>query len=147
MANLATEMSNNEEGVRMVKMACQQIENLCPQVINAALTLAARSDSAVAQENMEAFRRKWEGEVQNLTDSVDEIVTIHDFLAVSEAHILEDVTQCVGALQVCSNNSLVLISKLVYSGKRMRELGPLCWFDSRTCPTCSRCGHGGYGQL
>ena len=70
------------------------------KVINAALTLAARNDSAVAQENMEAFRRKWENEVQNLTDSVDEIVTIHDFLAVSEAHILEDVTQCVGALQV-----------------------------------------------
>ena len=109
MANLATEMSNNEEGVRMVKMACQQIENLCPQVINAALTLAARSDSAVAQENMEAFRRKWEGEVQNLTDSVDEIVTIHDFLAVSEAHILEDVTQCVGALQVSPKGVPVLV--------------------------------------
>lgn len=45
------------------------------------------------------FRRKWEGEVQNLTDAVDEIVTIGDFLAVSEAHILEDVTQCVSALQ------------------------------------------------
>ena len=45
------------------------------------------------------FRRKWEGEVQNLTDAVDEIVTIGDFLAVSEAHVLEDVTQCVQALQ------------------------------------------------
>ena len=49
-------MSNNDEGIRMVKMACNQIESLCPQVINAALTLAARTDSAVAQENMEAFR-------------------------------------------------------------------------------------------
>ena len=37
--------------------------------------------------------------MQNLTDAVDEIVTIGDFLAVSEAHILEDVTQCVAALQ------------------------------------------------
>ena len=139
-------MSNNEEGVRMVKMACQQIENLCPQVINAALTLAARSDSAVAQENMEAFRRKWEGEVQNLTDSVDEIVTIHDFLAVSEAHILEDVTQCVGALQVSPQipDRVAIFSIL---GKRMRKFGSLCWFNSRTCPACSRCGHGGHGQL
>jgi catenin alpha len=56
VAQLATQMSNNDEGIRMVKMACQQIESLCPQVINAALTLAARTDSAVAQENMEAFR-------------------------------------------------------------------------------------------
>ena len=37
--------------------------------------------------------------MQNLTDAVDEIVTIGDFLAVSEAHVLEDVTQCVQALQ------------------------------------------------
>ena len=122
MANLATEMSNNEEGVRMVKMACQQIENLCPQAINAALTLAARSDSAVAQENMEAFRRKWEGEVQNLTDSVDEIVTIHDFLAVSEAHILEDVTQCVGALQVCPENGIVTMTKFLFQAKECESL-------------------------
>ena len=49
--------------------------------------------------NQKFFRRKWEGEVQNLTDAVDEIVTIGDFLAVSEAHVLEDVTQCVQALQ------------------------------------------------
>ena len=56
VAQLATQMSNNDEGIRMVKMACNQIESLCPQVINAALTLAARTDSAVAQENMEAFR-------------------------------------------------------------------------------------------
>lgn len=56
VAQLATQMSNNDEGIKMVKIACNQIESLCPQVINAALTLAARTDSAVAQENMEAFR-------------------------------------------------------------------------------------------
>ena len=43
----------------MVKMACGQIENLCPQVINAALTLAARSDSAVAQRTWALDA--WEG--------------------------------------------------------------------------------------
>lgn len=34
-----------------------------------------------------------------LTEAVDDITTIEDFLAVSEAHILEDVTSCVMALQ------------------------------------------------
>jgi len=38
-------------------------------------------------------------QVQTLTDAVDEITTIENFLAVSEAHILEDVTSCVVALQ------------------------------------------------
>ena len=38
-------------------------------------------------------------QVQTLTDAVDEITTVESFLAVSEAHILEDVTSCVVALQ------------------------------------------------
>ena len=32
VANLACSMSNNEEGVKMVRYAASQIENLCPQV-------------------------------------------------------------------------------------------------------------------
>ena len=32
VANLACSMSNNEEGVKMVRMAAAQIESLCPQV-------------------------------------------------------------------------------------------------------------------
>jgi catenin alpha len=33
VANLACSMSNNEDGVKMVRYAASQIENLCPQVI------------------------------------------------------------------------------------------------------------------
>nr|CAB3234268.1 catenin alpha-2 [Phallusia mammillata] len=99
VANLACSMSSNEEGVKMVKMAAKQIEILCPQVINAALTLAARPTSKVAQDNMNVFKESWLNQVQTLTEAVDEITTIENFLAVSEAHILEDVTSCVVALQ------------------------------------------------
>ena len=49
-------MSNNEEGVKMVRMAAAQIESLCPQVINAARVLAARPKSKVALENMDVFK-------------------------------------------------------------------------------------------
>ena len=99
VANLAASMSNNEEGVKMVKAAVKQIKKLCPQVINAALTLAARLTSKVVQDNMEVFKNSWLSQVQTLTDSVDEITSIENFLAVSEAHILEGVTSCVVALQ------------------------------------------------
>lgn len=92
-------MSNNEDGVKMVRYAAAQIENLCPQVINAARVLAARPRSRVAQENMENFRQAWENQVCVLTEAVDDITTIDDFLAVSENHILEDVNKCVLALQ------------------------------------------------
>lgn len=53
------------------------------QVINAARILAARSQSKVAQENMATFKEAWVKQVQLLTEAVDDITTIDDFLAVS----------------------------------------------------------------
>ncbi|XP_077291769.1 catenin alpha isoform X2 [Arctopsyche grandis] len=106
VANLVCSMSNNEDGVKMVRHAASQIENLCPQVINAARVLAARARSRVAQENAEVFARAWELGVRLLTEAVDDITTIDDFLAVSENHILEDVNKCVVALQEGDADSL-----------------------------------------
>ncbi|KAG0693929.1 Catenin alpha [Chionoecetes opilio] len=98
VANLACTMSNNEDGVKMVRYGAAQIEQLCPQVINAATILSARPKSKVTQENMDAFKEAWESQVRILTESVDDITTIDDFLAVSESHILEDVKTCVRAI-------------------------------------------------
>lgn len=106
VANLACSMSSNEDGVKMVRLAAAEIENLCPQVINAARVLASRPRSKVAQENMDVFKDAWEREVRLLTDAVDDITTIDDFLAVSESHILEDVNKCVVALQESDPDSL-----------------------------------------
>lgn len=92
-------MSNNEDGVKMVRYAAAQIENLCPQVINAARVWAARNTD-VAKDNMKVFRQAWENQMRVLTEAVDDITTIDDFLAVSENHILDDVNKCVLALQV-----------------------------------------------
>uniref|UniRef100_A0A8C7MX43 Catenin (cadherin-associated protein), alpha 1 n=1 Tax=Oncorhynchus kisutch TaxID=8019 RepID=A0A8C7MX43_ONCKI len=99
VANLACSISNNEEGVKLVRMAASQLETLCPQVINAALALAAKPNSKVAQDNMDLFKESWEKQVRVLTDAVDDITSIDDFLCVSENHILEDVNKCVIALQ------------------------------------------------
>lgn len=99
VANLACSMSSNEDGVKLVRMAAAEIDALCPQVVNAARVLAARPRSKAAQENMDIFKEAWEKQVRLLTESVDDITTIHDFLAVSENHILEDVNKCVIALQ------------------------------------------------
>lgn len=53
------------------------------QVINAALALAAKPQSKLAQENMDLFKEQWERQVRVLTDAVDDITSIDDFLAVS----------------------------------------------------------------
>ena len=52
-------------------------------MINAARTLAARPHSQVARENMDVFKEAWEKQVKVLTEAVDDITTIDDFLAVS----------------------------------------------------------------
>ncbi len=79
----------------MVRYAAGQVERLAPQVVNAARLLAARPQSKVAQENMEAFRDSWEERVRILTLAVDSVITVDDFLAVSEAHVVEDVKACI----------------------------------------------------
>lgn len=99
VANLACSMSNNEEGVKMVRIAGYQLDSLCPQVINAARVLALRPRSKVALENMEVFKDAWERQVRLLTEAVDDITTVEDFLSVTEGHILEDVNKCIMALQ------------------------------------------------
>ncbi|XP_064076239.1 catenin alpha isoform X1 [Vanessa tameamea] len=106
VAGLVCSMSGNEDGVKMVRHAAAQLAALCPQVANAARVLAARCRSRVAQENASAFARAWELAVRLLTDAVDDVTTIDDFLAVSENHILEDVNKCVVALQEGDPDSL-----------------------------------------
>ena len=68
-------------------------------MVNAGKILSARTKSKVAQENMDVFRDAWINQVRILTDAVDDITTIDDFLAVSENHILEDVNTCVTSMQ------------------------------------------------
>lgn len=99
VANLACTMSVNPEKVKMVRLAAKRLQNLCPQVINAARTLAARPHSKVARENMDVFKEAWEQQLQVLTEAVDDITSIEEFLSTTEAHILEDVNKCVQALQ------------------------------------------------
>lgn len=55
-------------------------------MINAALALAAKPNSKVAQDNMDLFKEQWEKQVRVLTDAVDDITSIDDFLSVSGKH-------------------------------------------------------------
>ncbi|XP_028414979.1 catenin alpha-2-like [Dendronephthya gigantea] len=99
VANLACSVSSNAEGVKLVRVVTKNIHALCPQVINAARTLAARPRSRAARENMDVFKTSWENQVHLLVDAVDEITGVDEFLAVSENHIGEDVETCIQALK------------------------------------------------
>ncbi|XP_053839447.1 catenin alpha-3 isoform X4 [Vidua macroura] len=120
VANLACSLSTNEDGTKIVQMAVNHIETLCPQVINAALALAARPKSQVVKNNMEMYRSTWENHIRVLTEAVDDITSIDDFLAVSV--IPEFISQVNIALESLSKNTVHLfddnqfvdISKKVY---------------------------------
>ena len=106
VSSMACSMSGNIEGIKLVRMAAIQVQNLSPQVINAAKILCARTSSKVAAENMDVFRDAWHKSVKLLTDSVDDITTINEFLSVSENHILDDLNRCVMALREPDPDSL-----------------------------------------
>ncbi|XP_076413223.1 catenin alpha-3 isoform X2 [Peromyscus maniculatus bairdii] len=99
VANLACSMSTNEDGIKIVRIAANHLETLCPQIINAALALASRPKSQVVKNTMDMYKRTWEHYIHVLTEAVDDITSIDDFLAVSESHILEDVNKCIIALR------------------------------------------------
>ena len=99
VSSMACSMSNNIEGIKLVRMIAIQVQLLSPQVVNAARILFSRATSKVALENMDVFRDAWQKNVKLLTESVDDITMINDFLSVSENHILEDLNRCVMALR------------------------------------------------
>ena len=72
-----------------------------------------RSEVEVAHTNMEVFRSDWEEAVTVLTEAVDNIVTVHDFLAVSESHILEDLRASCIALRERDVERLTELSQSV----------------------------------
>ena len=82
-------------------------------MISAARVLTVRKESEVAHQNMAGFKSDWEEAVQVLTQAVDNIVTIEDFLAVSESQILEDVRDSCIALRERDLERLTKLSKSV----------------------------------
>ena len=110
VSELAVSMSNDQAGVRHVRHAAQQLETLVSQVINAATILTLRHESGAAINNMETFRQSWEEVVVLLTRAVDNIVTVDDFLAVSENHVLEDVKRCCLAMKQSDLQTLASVS-------------------------------------
>lgn len=94
VALLTCNLSSNEEGVKMVRYAANQIENHSPGVINAAKILAAYPKSETAIENMKTFEESWHNLVKILTEAVDEITIIDDVLAAFENNVLDDINNC-----------------------------------------------------
>lgn len=105
VARLACKMSGDVEGISIIQHTADQLEKLAPEVSDAAFLLCSDPDSKTAQENMDAFRKLWLDRVNLLTMAIDSITTLDDFLAVSEAHIVED---CNEGIQGVTSNATTI---------------------------------------
>ncbi|KAK2530762.1 hypothetical protein Q9233_005981 [Columba guinea] len=72
-----------EHTSRLVEVCLMEMHCFEYMVINAALALAARPKSHVVKSTMEMYRSTWENHIHVLTEAVDDITSIDDFLAVS----------------------------------------------------------------
>lgn len=90
VARLSCQLSSDVESVSVIQHTAAQLEKLAPQVAQAAILLCHQPTSKTAQENMETYKNAWFDKVRLLTTALDNITTLDDFLAVSEAHIVED---------------------------------------------------------
>uniref|UniRef100_A0A914ZAF2 Uncharacterized protein n=1 Tax=Panagrolaimus superbus TaxID=310955 RepID=A0A914ZAF2_9BILA len=95
VAQRICEMSTDQDANRVVRYAALCCERLIPQVIHAAKLLCEKKDSPFTQENMAVFKSTWEDRVNLLTMAADRMISVVDFLAVSEAHIQEDTKQAI----------------------------------------------------
>lgn len=115
-AQTACLMSNQVEGAKLVRLAIMQIEDhsvqvvffcyfyqlnsnflfhfISKQVINAAEILSTQSTSKIARENLNVSRETWQKYLCLLTEAIDDITTMEDYLAISEKHILDDIDKC-----------------------------------------------------
>ncbi|PAV88275.1 hypothetical protein WR25_13141 isoform C [Diploscapter pachys] len=104
VAHLACEMSTDVDGIRVIRHTAEQLEQLAPEVVHAAMLLCLRPESGEAQRNMEEFKKLWLDKVKLLTTAIDSMTTLDDFLAVSEAHIIEDCKEGMAAIKAVSQN-------------------------------------------
>ncbi|CAI4225142.1 unnamed protein product [Auanema sp. JU1783] len=106
VAKRSCEMSTDLEGIRVIRYTADSLEKLAPEVANAAHLLCAQGDSEVAKKNMQVYREAWLSKVRLLTMAVDSIISLDDFLAVSEAHIGEDAMRGIEAIHVSDSTLL-----------------------------------------
>lgn len=144
-SQLACSMSSDRQGIQMVEVALKQVQTLMPQIVCSARLLCAYPLSNEVNKNMMAYRDTWLNEVEILLLAIDDILSINEFLAVSENLILEDINQAVETLQnqdtnkfkyLCEqiNGRVIRVSEIV---KCEMDNYELCQFTQNITNICS----------
>lgn len=80
LSNMSCALSGNQDGIKMVQIACEHLASLVPYVIGGAQILYTSGSSKEACENMQVIRSKWVNQIDLLHLAIDDITCINDFL-------------------------------------------------------------------
>ncbi|RNA04485.1 catenin alpha-2-like isoform X4, partial [Brachionus plicatilis] len=97
-SHLACALSTNREGIKLVELATERLSLLIPLVVKSAQVLCNDPSDPEAKKNMAFFRTEWLNQVNILSLSVDDIISINDFMAMSESQMLQDLNKCIIAM-------------------------------------------------
>ena len=131
---LACSMSEDVKGIQMVEVAVKPIQMLLPQVICSARLLCSFPLSSDVNKNMMAFRDTWLNEIQLLLLAVDDILSINEFLAVSENLILSDTRMALQALQNVEHARFKYFTEQISS--RVIRVSEIVTYEMNNYETC-----------
>ncbi|KAI3389490.1 hypothetical protein SNEBB_004227 [Seison nebaliae] len=97
--NNACNVNDRGDGNRLCQMAFHRLDMTIKQLLSSIQTLIVRPKSKVAQENVSGWRTNLSSLYKTFVRAIDGIVNIHDFLAITESHIWEDVHHIVRCLE------------------------------------------------
>ena len=99
LAEMICDMTDNEEGKKMIQLSLKQLLELKSRLKNAIEVFSFIPDSKAAQENVQIFKQSWVDQVKIFMDAVDDAISVVYFLNVVENHVLDDVKRCCRAME------------------------------------------------
>ena len=70
-------------GVTLIKDLADEVDNMTPEVVTAALDVQKNPGSKEAREKLDALRQAWASKVQELTGAIDDVIDPEDFVTIS----------------------------------------------------------------
>jgi catenin alpha len=108
VAELVCKMSPDLEGVAMLRYSAHLLKHLTPQVVNAAFVRCLRPNDPEADENLNRFAELWKERAFAMTLAMDSLISVDDFMAVTQEHINDDVKNGVSVSIAFEVNSTII---------------------------------------
>ncbi|XP_048584760.1 uncharacterized protein LOC116618752 isoform X2 [Nematostella vectensis] len=120
----AASISSNPPKVHIITCTCSELEKLIPQLVAAAGSVRRDPRDIGTVDRLCVLRRDWAEKLVTLTDAVDDVTNIQDFIDISELHVQRDVARCHEALAEGNAAKLAQVSHGLHG--RVERISQVC---------------------